>query len=367
MFPDAGVFQDVAAPIIYNPDPVQSAVNLPLVSIAAPGFAGSIAALNLDGAASGVDMCPSENCNSAKPGLNSLPMARYAIQHAGSATGVMAAITQTTKGVSWIYPVSASAAKDQACITEAGAPGDPLQDVPQELIQQDLLPGPADLPPGSDQGWHLLRSTDDSAPIYDYINKYNPKLAEHFNKPVPDLKPIGFINTNHDHGAKSALEHNCPSVFYFAPPRWAGDSKCNQGNTTITTNHYIWPIMRLYGMSWWLYLLDTVLMHYVDDSQWRYDELNYQICTALGMDETHLQPSKAIDYATAKRLIEFLAPYPTNDRCYKYYNPNGADYKTIVINGCTSIFDLQNKTVETHTGYFGDEWVKITLENYLTK
>jgi hypothetical protein len=361
MFPNAGVFQDVATLIVYNPDPdpKPGILNLPLVSVTAPGFAGSIAAMNSGGVAAGVDMRPAKNCNCKEIGLNSLPMVRCAIQHSGTIAMAADFISNATRGVSWIYPLS-DGTLDRACVVEAGAPGvDPLLFIPKNLLPL-LPPGPF-----STQGYQVRWSDDpvETKKIYDNIRKYNPNLAQQFGKPVPDVTPFGYIDKNPDRGNKKALEHNCPSVYYFAPPRWTGDCANNQGETSILANHYLDPVMRLYSMGEWLNILSTLMGYVEDDSQWRYDELNHQIGDALGAIST-LKPTKAIDYAKAKELIEFLAPYP-GWPCEKYYNPDGQDYKLIQIGGCISIFDLKKRTVETHAGYYGDEWIKITLPNYL--
>ncbi|HEX3048841.1 MAG TPA: hypothetical protein VHY08_29095 [Bacillota bacterium] len=370
MFPNAGVFQDVATLIVYNPDPDSKPgiLNLPLVSATAPGFAGSIAAMNSRGVAAGVDMRPAKNCNCEEIGLNSLPMVRCAIQHSDTAVTAADFIVNNVRGVSWIYPIS-DGTHDRACVVEAGAPGvDPLLFIPKDMLQI-LPPGP--FPTG---GYQVRWSDDpvETKKIYDYIGKYNQKLVDNFNrklpdplkKPVPDVTQLGFVYKNPDQGNKKALKDNCPSVYYFAPPRWSGDVTCNQGETLILANHYLDPVMRLYSMGEWLSLLSTLMGHVEDDSQWRYDELNSLICDALGVDPATLKPSKAINYAKAKELIEFLAPYP-GWPCEKYYNPDGQDYKLIQIGGCISIFDLKKRTVETHAGYYGDEWIRITLPNYL--
>jgi hypothetical protein len=111
-------------------------------------------------------------------------------------------------------------------------------------------------------------------------------------------------------------------------------------------------------------------MEVVDESQWRYDVLNKEICDALGVAKPDFKIKTPIDYSTAKKLIEFLAPYP-DWPWYKYYpisKGEGKTWEDIEIRGCTSIFDLKKKTVETHAGYYSDNWwFKITLPNYLPK
>lgn len=122
----------------------------------------------------------------------------------------------------------------------------------------------------------------------------------------------------------------------------------------VTTNHYLYPPMRLCAMEPWT---ANLLQGYTDDIQWRYDELNHQIREALSAQGK-------IDYATAKRLIDFLAPYGNFPQYYDH-NPKSKDGAATVIKGCTSLFDLKKRTIESHYGYYCDEWVKTTLPLYI--
>ncbi|NIV35380.1 MAG: hypothetical protein GWN58_39780, partial [Anaerolineae bacterium] len=43
----------------------------------------------------------------------------------------------------------------------------------------------------------------------------------------------------------------------------------------------------------------------------------------------------------------------------------GADWRSIQIEGSVSLMDLKQKTIHSHYGYHGDGWVTIHLEEYL--
>ena len=95
----------------------------------------------------------------------------------------------------------------------------------------------------------------------------------------------------------------------------------------------------------------------VNDIQWRYDALNHEIRSALDQ-------KGSIGYEDARRIADFLAPYGKYPEYYAK-NPRSEDGKQTRIEGCVSLFDLKAKTVESHYGYYGDGWVRTTLENYL--
>ena len=134
------------------------------------------------------------------------------------------------------------------------------------------------------------------------------------------------------------------------------------------TNHYVIPKMRLFAMHPWTNL---VASKYYDDSQWRYDELNYQLLTTLDAGSLTLE--------AAKEIINFLTPDPVHGKFPDYYNPpkcrcrrlfrgrcdDSDDWKYVPIKGAVSLMDLKNKTIHSHFGYYGEKWVQIRLENYL--
>jgi len=93
-----------------------------------------------------------------------------------------------------------------------------------------------------------------------------------------------------------------------------------------------------------------------DHIQWRYDELNNRCLKAIDQ--------KPVTYDKAKKLINFLAPdgdFPA----YYAGSPKSTDGKRTRIEGSISLLDLKKCTMDSYYGYYGDEWVKLTLLNYL--
>lgn len=350
MFPTADVFHKAAAMIIYNPVMSGNDKIHPFVSITAPGMIGSISAMNLDGVGIGVDMSPGANCDPHNPGINSLLLARLGIQNGGSAEEVVEIMKKTQRGVSWNYIV-ADGKNDRACVVEAGSSDSSSEftKFPQEKYKE-FLPGLDYIKNHSSTDFTngiMVRWNDYKYPN-DYLS-FNEALWKRFNelnstekKIYPDaFSSRGYINRLH-------ADQNCPSSYYFAPQREQNDE------LVIVTNHYIIPEMRYYTMHPWT---SKIIGDITNDIQWRYDELNDLIAEAI-------QVKKAIDYDTAKSLIGYLSPYGENPAYYAN-NPKSSDGKEIRIEGCVSIFDLKNLVVESHYGYYCDEWVKLTLSNYV--
>lgn len=349
MFPTANVFQDTAAHIIYNPDSKGKKKALPFVSLTAPGMVGSISAMNVNGVGVGVDMSPAANCNPSRVGTNSILLTRIAVEFGGSAGEAVNIMRNTQRGVAWNY-IIADGTNDRACIVEAGDSNnnrDFLEFPPDSL--RTLLPDMRFInarKSGEFQEGLMVRWNDYKYPV-DYL-EYNKGLFDYYNKKHSSEKSMyddafaekGYINRDY-------REKNCPSTHYFAPQREESE------NIVITTNHFIIPEMRFYAMYPWTAF---VVGDKINDIQWRYDELNNQILSAL--DE-----KGCIDYKTAKQLVDFLAPYMKHPQYYAE-NPKSKDGKQTRIEGCVSLFDLKNKTVESHYGYYCDEWVKITLPFY---
>ncbi len=348
MFPTAGVFQDAACHIIYHPHTGKTRSH-PFVAVTAPGLVGSVAAMNLKGVAAGVDMSPSGNCDPDRVGVNSLLLTRLSIQYGGSAEEAARYIVHANRGVSWNYVVS-DGSTDRACCVEAGASSNArdFHLYPPDAYKR-FLPDKAFIAAHRSapfQNGAMVRWNDYKYPAA-YLayndglwNKYRKSMEDSIIRYPDAFSPLGHINRHY-------RERNCPSVFYFAPMR-----ECSS-NLIITTNHFIIPEMRMYAMHPWTALIAE---DQADDFQWRYDELNSQIHQAL-KKEGH------IGYGTAKRLIDFLAPYGKHPRYYKR-NPRSRDGKQIRINGSTSIFDLKRRRVESHFGYYCDDWVKVTLPRY---
>jgi hypothetical protein len=100
---------------------------------------------------------------------------------------------------------------------------------------------------------------------------------------------------------------------------------------------------------------ESIASRYVNDTQWRYDELNHQI--------RELKENGGINYESARRLIDFLAP---GGKFPEYYSkkPKSRSGNETLIEGCTTLFDLKKKTAESRYGCYCDDWIKITLPAY---
>lgn len=348
MFPTAGVFQDTAAMVVYNPAPRPGGKALPLVSVTAPGMVGSISAMNLFGVAAGVDMSPGANCEPGRIGTNSLLMVRLCVQKGVNAEAAVDVIKETPRGVSWNYIV-ADGHTDRACVVEAGSSGtapDLMQFPPEDVRPFLPRPGVGVRRSAERTNGLMLRWNDYKYPE-EYL-EYNPGLWSHYNAKHSENKSIypdafsalGFINRN-------GADRNCPSNFYFAPQRET------DGDLVIVTNHYLIPEMRYFAMHPWT---ARIMGDIPNDLQWRYDELNSEISEAVRI-KGH------VDYETARELISFLSPYGKNPS-YHSGNPRSRDGREIRIEGCISLCDLKNQTIESHYGYYCDRWVKLTLPHY---
>lgn len=349
MFPTADVFQDTAAMIIYNPSVENGRKAIPFVGVTAPGMVGSISAMNIYKTAAGVDMSPAGNCEPQRIGINSLLLVRKCIQEGESAEAAVRVIAETPRGVSWIY-IIADGASERSCVVEAGCSGtapDIMKFPPEDAVPfLPRLVSTAGNVPGSPYNGMAVRWNDYKYPL-GYLD-YNPGLWTYYNNKnsmksfiYPDaFSEKGFIDRNN-------AESNCPSTFYFAPQRE------NNNDLVLTTNHCIIPEMRYFSMHPWT---SRVVGGIVNDIQWRYDELNSLI-------EDTIERSGYIGYEAARDLITFLSPYGKNSGYYAG-NPRSKDGKEIRIEGCVSLFDLKNLTVESHYGYYCDKWVKLNLSNY---
>ena len=353
MFPTADVFQYVACLTIYNSDENE----LPIVSMTAPGIVGSIAAMNTKGVACGVDMGPSGNCDPDRPGMNSLPLVRHSIVRGDSCEEAVNVMVNTQRGVSWIY-VLADGTNDKSCIVEAGKSTDNINYLkypPWYLRLLGMLPSQKFIDQHSTiqpQNGLMVRWSDYEY-SFEYITKFNKRLWKFYrliirffkNRKIriyPDaFDENGYINKTHS-------DENCPYSYYFAPQR------DRRNDVVLTSNHFIVPEMRLCAMFPWT---GFVAQGELDDIQWRYDELNYEIFSAL-------KDGGTIDFNKAKDLISFLRP---DGKFKEYYNPDNKPLSEVQVHGSISILDLKNKIIESLYGYFADEWVRITLPNYINE
>ncbi|MEN6471839.1 MAG: hypothetical protein ABFC62_10280, partial [Clostridiaceae bacterium] len=349
MFPSGGVFQNNLAHIITIPGGPPVAPPYPLVSLAAPGIVGSITAMNARAVAGGVNMSPSGNCDAHNLGTNSLLLLRECILRGGSLRDATDAIKNTARGVSWNYPLS-DGRNDAACAAEAGASWahtDALSYPPVELLP--LLPDRAFLNAHPvypmERGLALRTGAAPypyayfpfNGPLWDWYKKERDK---HVALLPGAFLPNGFINP-------TPQDKNCPSNFYFAPER-------PYDGVLITGNHFLSPEMRLCAMKPWT---ARVTLSHVNDIQWRYDELNRRIRQTIAREGS-------LNRTLVKRIAEFLAPYGSFPSYYAK-NPRSRDGKAIRIEGCVSVCDLKELCMESHYGYYEDEWVKTTLRRYL--
>jgi hypothetical protein len=329
-FPMADVFQDSSCLIVHVPDynlPGGSKA-VPTVSVSAPGFAGSATAMNKSGVAIGVDMVPSGNCDPARPGLNSLLMVRYAAYSSRSAAEVVKAVVDARRGASWIYPV-ADSSTPAAMAIETGMTTDEYNYlVYPDPEYKNLLP-PAVWPFAHWQRGVFVRGAGWQYPP-DYLD-FNQKLFERMGIPYD---PTQFGPTGQfDPDWKTGLNQG----YFFAPQRETGP------NLMVVTNHFIVPEMRLCAMKEWT---NIVAASRIPDILWRYDVLNKLCHDAYG----------SIDYAKAKELIDFLKRGGSYDGYYA-----GQD----IIEGSVSLCELTGRTIESHFGYHADDWVKLSLMNYV--
>jgi len=387
-FPSSDVFQDTAAPIIYNPEDSVSYKGrraIPFVNIAAPGMIGSIAAMNLEGVALGVNMSPGANCTPGNVGINSLLMARMCAQYGSSAETAADLMAELPKGVSWLY-IIADGKTGRSCAAEAGAP------IAEENLAADISQGT-----GAAQSSDTYQRLDfTKSEIFSRGPDFTQYPWEEYRPMLPDLGyirehatvpyhngvmfrwndyryPSEYLAFNRRlwtyHNEKNKTdkaihpdafdekgyinktgEENCPSSFYFAPQREEND------DILVVTNHYIIPEMRYFAMNRWT---QRIVGKRVNDIQWRYDELNNLI-------HDKLRSKGSIGFEDARELISFLSPSGRN-KDYHADNPRSRDGKQLRIEGCISVFDLKKKVVESHYGYFCDKWVRITLPEYFDK
>lgn len=349
MFPTAGVFEHTACMTVRRPANGGRA----FVGVGAPGFIGCVAAMNDRGVAAGVNMAPAANCDPDAMGMSSLLTVRYAVEHGATGEEAVDRIRRSPRSVSWIYPIS-DGANDRAYVVEAGRSEDRLdvgKYVPRRLLRRSLVPDRAFIE--AHRTVEVVRGMAFRPNDYRYDVSYldfNPGLWRDYRRSHPaegrrlhddafDVR--GYIN-------RTSGEANCPATFYFAPLR------VGREDVVIATNHFVIPEMRLCGMHPWV---TRVFGTGIQDSQWRYDELNRQILETL-------EREGAVTWESAEALIDFLSPY----RKFPLYYANKGrrrDTAEIVIEGALCLFDLKARKARSHCGYYRDEWTEITLPGYV--
>jgi len=403
MFPPAGVFQDVACLVVYNPTRIMEGDTVqPIVSQTAPGIIGSIAVMNTSNVAAGIQMSPSMLCNPNRPGFNSMLLIRDAVHHSNTIDTFIDRIVEAPRGVSWLYTV-ADGKTGKNCTLETGC-----------KIEGGSFPYLAFAPEGykkhlPDEKYILnmrkkyntpepLKGLMPRWPDYnfpsDYVTDFNKGLWEHFDGDflkqvskstqdiigdlvemltfsklrltklvaavIRELKEL-FEDVKYDPAAfgekgyinKTFKDNQCPGPYYFPPQRE------KHSDLLLLTNHFITPEMRLTCMSDWI---ATIASSFLNDIQWRYDELNFQLLTAI---EEAVKNKKTIDMETAWKLLNFLEP---SGKFPGYYNPgNKKKWQEVEVWGSISLFDMKNGIIRSRYGYYGDEPVSLTLSRYIAE
>jgi hypothetical protein len=394
MFPTADVYQDMACMIVQKPDSVDGRERKLFVSQTAPGILGSMAAMNEDGVAIGVDMCPSMLCDPKAPGFNTLGLNRDVVQYSADAKSAVDRIVATKRGVSWLYPLAD--ASGRCCMLETGkyipdgekfpyyeyVPKHYKRSLPnlayiEEKREKYHTPEPKN---GTFARWNGYEY-----PV-DFVKDYDKKLWKAYNNDflagivgffggvsqafsklfsgrsslaefVSDLGSSFFRWVKYSDGYfgerefvdSDLKERNCPGPFYFAPQRET------RGEVTLVTNHFLSPEMRLVAMNDWVAVMTGSIQ---DDTQFRYDALNFSMANALDF------MPEGIDETQAWRLINFLTPAPGGNY-RQYWNPSLSDeWRTMQVYGSVSLCELTGKKMTSLFGYYGDKPVTINLLRY---
>jgi len=397
MFAACDVFQDAACMTIYRPFSPDDGDPLPIVSMSAPGFVGSISAMNSNGVAAGVDVVHGGNNTPNRLGINSLLLVRHVVEIGRTVEQAACQAWSLPRGVTWLYPMAGpdENGTHRACVVEASATprdeeGRPIETLDflsfprEELHSENLLPTAEFLEDNRSKAspyhtgvmvrWDTFEDPCGQRGYGDFnegLWTRTPAMKRIWKKVKDQFGAEGMISAKH-------TESRCPSGSYFAPLR------AEPGKIVITSNHYLCPEMRLTAMDKTCTRLDK---RYASNSQWRYDELNRRVYKARWYEKEtgrRLDAPNKIGIETAKDVINCLEPRCTNGkcpytlpgRCYHYAkHPTEACRKRwfskkkndppIAIEGAISVFNLSKRTVESYYGYYGDPWVKLRLMEYV--
>ena len=347
MFPTAGIFGERACHIICNPKDPGAPNRFPFISLTAPGMIGSVVGMNRQGVAIGVEIVPSRAADVRTVGLNSLVLNRHVIENAADAEAAVGVITNAPRTVPWIYIV-ADGTSDKACVVETVDSRDRIDFAsfpPKKYVKKCLFNRHPLLPGRSFLAGHHTAPQEHGVMARWAGYAYDPGYLT-FNGKL--FQRLGGILDAHAHDEdghfnETVEDANCPGPYFFAPQRESRD------DVVLTTNHYVIPEMRYTSMHPWLKMVFGKLMQ---DSQWRYDALNKRI-----LDELAAAGSAGISYATAKEILKFISP---DGQHPEYY---GADAD--IIEGAQSLLDLKKLTIESRYGHYADDWVKLSLQNYV--
>ncbi len=342
MFPTAGVFQDTCCLLITCPKNGDGSA-LPVASVTAPGIVGSVAALNSEGVALGVDVVPGQNSNYHRPGLNSLMLVRYCADHAHSLADAGALMAAAQRGVSWLYVV-ADGKNGSAAVVEAGKTSTATDNrpyVPEEYRQfvDRLTYRPT---------WRGLMMRDSGYVPPADIAAVNASLFKLAGKPH-SLDQEEAKGRYHTRKRKPWRQKAVPKAYYFPPPRES------RPDLLIATNQFLTPEMRLCSMGSWV---SMVAASRENDFQWRYDELSSQIREAI---DSSASRGEKITLEQAKALVDFLSPLRRHPA---YYARNASSAKGKRIEGAIALSELSERVLHAYYGYYDNNWLRLTLPRY---
>ncbi len=341
------VLQNHATMVIYAPTEPNM---LPLVSVAAPGFVGSISALNSAGFSMGVDTLRAGFINTTRPGLNSILMVRLTSHSAATTAQATQVVRDTVRGVPYFYPMQDAAGDGRVLETGAYAAG-AMPDLRALLNDSSLL---AALP-----SWAELQA---ASPV-DYANgvfvrdgKYRPPqaLLDEYNPKLWALSGLPYNTSGGQWAPQGALwpsfqeeDKHWYNTFsrYFSPAR----VPAARTDVVLVSNVALVPQLRVAEMTGWASVVPGEAM------QWRYDTLAKRV---VGLAE-----QSAFDLAAVQNTILFLDPWQSPG--YWKVRAVPGDLNSTVIEGAISAMDCQAKIMRTKTGYFGDDWLQVTLPAYL--
>jgi len=341
------VLQDHATMVIYAPT---EAGMHPLVSVAAPGFVGSISALNSQGLSMGVDTLRAGFINITRPGLNSILMVRLATQTADSTAEATQVVRDTVRGVPYFYPMQDASGDGR--VLETGMYDDgSLPDLSRLLNDTALL---AALP--SWEELQQLSPVDYGNGVFVRNGSYRPPqaLLDTYNPKLWALSGLPYNTSAGQWGVQGALwpsfkaenEHWYNSFSrYFSPAR----VPLQRTDVVLVSNVALVPQLRVAEMTGWASVVPGEAM------QWRYDTLARRVVTVAD--------TVGFDLEAAQNTILFLDPWQSPG--YWKVQAVPGDLNSTVIEGAISAMDCQAKVIRTKTGYFGDDWLQITLPAYL--
>jgi hypothetical protein len=348
MFALAEVFQDLAAPIVYAP---ADAAQLPLVSVAAPGFVGSMAALNSAGFMMGVDVLQAAVANTSVVGLNSLLMVRAVAHGARSSAEALALVRGAARGVPWIYPMNDAAGGGLVLETLPSPPGGAanaswpdFRHLVGDAALRALLPSPQALrqllaPAAVDYAGGVWARSGRAPlrPEAALIPALNPALFAHGRQPynASAWAPAPGAFVWREFGAEEAAFAGGLSQSYFSPER------ATRADLVLATNLALAPPLRIAAMSFW------AALEGMGAPQFRYDALGGEVAAALA------RAPGGLTAADAMHAIQFLSRVPG------YY---GAKVEGVMAVGA---LNATWPVLHAKAGYWVDDWVTISLARYL--